>query len=156
MIRPWSRRATLEDDYDLRCSEARVAVIRLALALAVAMKVHMRIGTEGFCFGAVSGETKWSMDWDRMRLRSLLTKDEFAMIDSALGLNTDTDEKDHDTEALLSQPPSVLAHFFAGHELNEGGEVPEDEMIGSSPTFAAPPFFQKSLLTFLPTLPHRM
>ena len=34
----------------------------------------------GFCFGEIPGETKWYIDWDRTRLRSLLTRAEFVEV----------------------------------------------------------------------------
>ena len=64
---------------DKKASAIRVNMVRLVLAIAVAFKIHTRIGSEGFNFGEVDGDVKWYIDWDRCRLRGLLTRADIAV-----------------------------------------------------------------------------
>lgn len=100
------------DEYDLKGTEARVAIARYILALAVGFKLHLRVCWDGYCFGAIDGENKFKFDWDRFRMRQLLRPDEFKLVDEVLGI---CDEKADD------DPLEALAHQF-----KENQECPED------------------------------
>lgn len=69
-----------------RSSKLRVDFARLVLAYAVVLKMHTRIAYDGYCFGKITGETKWLVDWDRLRLLQLLKDDEFYAMDKCLGI----------------------------------------------------------------------
>lgn len=56
-------------------------MIRWALVLAICFQMHARLLDEGFNHGYVQREKKWLVDWDRYRMRHLLTGDEFAKLD---------------------------------------------------------------------------
>jgi len=74
-----------------RAMRVRMDLVRLVLAYAVVLKMHTRIAYEGYCFGRISGETKWLVDWDRLRLTQLLKEDEFYAIDKCIGIVDDDD-----------------------------------------------------------------
>jgi len=70
-----------------RASKVRVDLARLIIAYAVILKLHTRIAYDGYCFGEISGETKWLVDWDRLRLMQLLKEEEFWIIDESIGID---------------------------------------------------------------------
>jgi len=80
---------TREDKYDVRAREFRINIVRLSVAYGVMLKLYTRIALDGYCFGAISCETKWLIDWDRLRLRQLLKDDEFKAADACLGILED-------------------------------------------------------------------
>mmetsp|Transcript_34223 Transcript_34223/g.107382 ORF Transcript_34223/g.107382 Transcript_34223/m.107382 type:complete len:467 (+) Transcript_34223:123-1523(+) len=82
-----------EDAFDKMAREMRVDVVRLSVALAVAYKLHTRVAWDGYCFGRISREVKWYVDFDRFRLRLLLSEEEFELVDGRLGID-DPIEKD--------------------------------------------------------------
>lgn len=69
------------DIMDKIVSEERTHVIRWTLALAICFHMHARLLDEGFNHGNMSRETKWLVDWDRYRLRHLMTSEEFGKLD---------------------------------------------------------------------------
>ncbi|OLQ01432.1 hypothetical protein AK812_SmicGene15826 [Symbiodinium microadriaticum] len=71
------RRREVEDIHDARVSMARINIIRLALAFTVSVKLHTRIAYDGFIRGQISGEQKQLIDWDRLRIRGLVSRQEF-------------------------------------------------------------------------------
>ena len=74
------------DHYDEKARNYRVDVARLSVALAVAFKLHTSIALDGYCFGSIDKETKWFLDWDRLRLLQLLTEEEFEIVNQCVGL----------------------------------------------------------------------
>mmetsp|Transcript_19487 Transcript_19487/g.61122 ORF Transcript_19487/g.61122 Transcript_19487/m.61122 type:complete len:433 (+) Transcript_19487:66-1364(+) len=79
----------IEDGFDQKAHEMRVDVVRLCVALGVAFKLHTRIAHDGYCFGSISRQAKWYCDFDRLRLRQLLTEEEFKVIDGCVGIHSD-------------------------------------------------------------------
>jgi len=80
-------RCPIEDEFDIKARIARVDLMRLTIALAVSFKLHTRICLEGYCFGSISKENKWLIDYDRLRLRQLLTDMEFRIVDAYIGID---------------------------------------------------------------------
>eukprot|EP00449_Zooxanthella_nutricula_P001286 CAMPEP_0198515826 /NCGR_PEP_ID=MMETSP1462-20131121/17548_1 /TAXON_ID=1333877 /ORGANISM="Brandtodinium nutriculum, Strain RCC3387" /LENGTH=394 /DNA_ID=CAMNT_0044245333 /DNA_START=52 /DNA_END=1233 /DNA_ORIENTATION=- len=78
------RRASYDDEDDRAASAARADIVRWALALANAFLIAMRLTPAQFSQGEVSELAKWKLNFTRMRLRTLLTKEEFAALDRAL------------------------------------------------------------------------
>lgn len=76
-----------EDEDDVKAGNLRIDVVRLSLAFATMLKMYTRIGLDGYCFGVISQETKWSVDWDRFRLRQLLHEYEFLTSDACLNIH---------------------------------------------------------------------
>mmetsp|Transcript_145933 Transcript_145933/g.467823 ORF Transcript_145933/g.467823 Transcript_145933/m.467823 type:complete len:453 (-) Transcript_145933:178-1536(-) len=74
------------DKFDERAMELRVDIMRLTLASAIALRMHTHIAWDGYCFGSVDRDTKWTIDWERYRLRQLLTAEEFRLVDACVGL----------------------------------------------------------------------
>mmetsp|Transcript_133200 Transcript_133200/g.332551 ORF Transcript_133200/g.332551 Transcript_133200/m.332551 type:complete len:353 (-) Transcript_133200:15-1073(-) len=105
---PEMRDKVPEDEFDVRAREFRINVVRLTLAYTVMLKMYTRIALNGYCFGSISCEEKWALDWDRLRLRQLLREDEFQAADSCLGILDDT--TDSSLEGLAAQ--------FRGHCLD--------------------------------------
>lgn len=81
----------------------RVDLVRLCVAYAVLLKMHTRIAYDGYCFGKISGETKWLVDWDRLRLMQLLKEDEFYAIDRCIGIVDDDMRSGGTLDELLDQ-----------------------------------------------------
>jgi len=81
----------------------RVDLVRLCVAYAVLLKMHTRIAYDGYCFGRISGETKWLVDWDRLRLIQLLKEDEFYAIDRCIGIVDDDMRSGSSLDELLEQ-----------------------------------------------------
>mmetsp|Transcript_125975 Transcript_125975/g.352740 ORF Transcript_125975/g.352740 Transcript_125975/m.352740 type:complete len:470 (-) Transcript_125975:61-1470(-) len=77
------RRAGLDDIADFRTSEARADIVRWSLALAVAFRITMSLGIARST-GEVGEVTKWKLNFARMRLRALLSREEFLEVDRAL------------------------------------------------------------------------
>eukprot|EP00930_Biecheleria_cincta_P008663 TRINITY_DN110197_c0_g1_i1.p1 TRINITY_DN110197_c0_g1~~TRINITY_DN110197_c0_g1_i1.p1 ORF type:complete len:444 (+),score=53.38 TRINITY_DN110197_c0_g1_i1:120-1451(+) len=74
------------DENDMLAREVRVTATRLSIAFAVLLKSHTRLQLDGYCFGEITKDVKWDLDWDRLRLRQLLNDFEFRMVDSHLGI----------------------------------------------------------------------
>jgi hypothetical protein len=81
----------------------RVDLVRLSVAYAVILKLHSRIAYEGYCFGKISGETKWLVDWDRLRLMQLLKEEEFVAIDKCIGIIDEDARSGCTLEELIEQ-----------------------------------------------------
>lgn len=90
------------DRFDELCKEIRVDVVRMTIAIAVALRLHTLIAKDGYCFGSVDRETKWLIDWERFRLRQLLTEQEFRLVDAAVGLKDECGQRGgpHDVDPL--------------------------------------------------------
>jgi len=73
-----------EKEVDEPAHELRVELVRLALALAVCLKIHAKMAHDGYIYGSINGWTKWLIDWDRFRLKQLLNEDEFLWVDSCI------------------------------------------------------------------------
>mmetsp|Transcript_71272 Transcript_71272/g.204488 ORF Transcript_71272/g.204488 Transcript_71272/m.204488 type:complete len:456 (-) Transcript_71272:66-1433(-) len=108
-----------DDEFDQRAREFRCNLARYTIAYAVVMKLYSRIALEGYCVGRISKETKWSVDWDRLRLRQLLNEEEFRMVDDSLQIK-DEGFKKFSLAALTSAfrgrhesgPPSSWPDYF--------------------------------------------
>eukprot|EP00928_Gymnodinium_smaydae_P053585 TRINITY_DN37541_c0_g1_i1.p1 TRINITY_DN37541_c0_g1~~TRINITY_DN37541_c0_g1_i1.p1 ORF type:complete len:469 (+),score=66.84 TRINITY_DN37541_c0_g1_i1:67-1473(+) len=75
----------LEDAHDRMTRRARVDVVRLVIATGVSLQLHARMLVDGYRLGKVSRETRWHVDWDRLRLKQLLLDEEFSVLDRAVG-----------------------------------------------------------------------
>lgn len=71
---------------DDKARELRLDCIRLVIALACTFKLHTQLALEGYIFGSISAQSKWQMDWERFRLRQLLSDDEFLWVDQCLAI----------------------------------------------------------------------
>lgn len=104
-----------EDEDDLQAREVRVRTVRLSIALAIIIKTQTRLSYDGYCFGRISAETKWLVDWDRFRLRQLLTDDEFRMVDKCFGI-----------EAPEDLPHAYTLEELAAQFYNKGHKWPHE------------------------------
>lgn len=82
----------VRDDDDRRTTECRVDLVRWTLAIAVAFRMQTRLSHDGYFYGEIDEATKWKLNWDRMRLRTLLSVREFNEIDKFLRVE-DTEEE---------------------------------------------------------------
>eukprot|EP00414_Alexandrium_minutum_P000776 CAMPEP_0113818544 /NCGR_PEP_ID=MMETSP0328-20130328/293_1 /TAXON_ID=39455 /ORGANISM="Alexandrium minutum" /LENGTH=428 /DNA_ID=CAMNT_0000786479 /DNA_START=152 /DNA_END=1438 /DNA_ORIENTATION=+ /assembly_acc=CAM_ASM_000350 len=99
------RKRGFEDLDDQHTSHARTDVVRWCLALAVAFRIHMRLCGDAYYLGTMDEHSKMKLDWDRMRLRTLMNREEFLEVDRALTQYVDdlSDERQL-WEARESQP----------------------------------------------------
>mmetsp|Transcript_59426 Transcript_59426/g.173904 ORF Transcript_59426/g.173904 Transcript_59426/m.173904 type:complete len:470 (+) Transcript_59426:197-1606(+) len=108
-----------EDAFDKMAREMRVDIVRLSIALAVAYKLHTRVAHDGYCFGHITKEVKWCVDFDRFRLRLLLSGEEFGIVDGLLGV----------AEPEAVSPEELLDHlceqFRIGHDEGGSREPPD-------------------------------
>merc|ERR1712093_138560 len=104
-----------EDNHDRMAREVRVDMVRLSVALAVAIKLHTRIALSGYCFGEVSKDAKWRIDWDRLRIKQLLYDEEFDMVDKTIGLYEST---------VGRQTLKTLVNQFKGKIARNGPQEP--------------------------------
>eukprot|EP00927_Polykrikos_kofoidii_P061817 TRINITY_DN56645_c0_g1_i1.p1 TRINITY_DN56645_c0_g1~~TRINITY_DN56645_c0_g1_i1.p1 ORF type:complete len:459 (+),score=39.12 TRINITY_DN56645_c0_g1_i1:128-1504(+) len=74
------------EDYLIKARQLRVDLVRLAIAFAVTIKILARLSLDGYHLGSIDRDTKWKIDWDRFRLRQLLTEDEFRVVDNCVGI----------------------------------------------------------------------
>lgn len=100
-------RAQIEDGYDLRASMARVNTIRLVLAFVVSLKLHTRICYNGYVIGRITSEEKWIVDWYRLRLRCLVTRQEFEELNDLLPILGE----EHVTKGAACMTPQFLEEF---------------------------------------------
>jgi len=107
--------------------ELRVNIVRLAVAFAVVLKTYTRIGLDGYCFGRISKETKWCIDWDRLRLRQLLREDEFELMDRCVGIVW------AGAPAGRKSPEALAAQFHSG-ESGPPASWPESFEVSTDPT----------------------
>lgn len=84
-------------------SNVRVDLVRLTIAYAILLKMHTRIAYDGYCFGSISGDTKWQIDWDRLRLIQLLKEEEFIAIDRCIGIVDDEMRSGASLDELIDQ-----------------------------------------------------
>lgn len=97
-----------EDAFDGRAHGLRVDICRLCTAMGVALHLHTLMACEGYCFGSISAQTKWLVDWDRLRLRQLLTKEEFQLMDGTLGFTSEA------STATADPMQGLAAQFHEG------------------------------------------
>jgi len=107
----------LDDAFDQKAREVRVDTVRLIVALAVSLCLHTRICLDGYCFGSISPELRWRIDWDRLRLRQLLTEEEFRMVDKSVGFG---EEEEEEPRKVLR----ILVDQFKGSMGQQGPQEP--------------------------------
>eukprot|EP00927_Polykrikos_kofoidii_P011401 TRINITY_DN14830_c0_g1_i1.p1 TRINITY_DN14830_c0_g1~~TRINITY_DN14830_c0_g1_i1.p1 ORF type:complete len:468 (-),score=65.63 TRINITY_DN14830_c0_g1_i1:244-1647(-) len=96
----------IEDIDDVRASRMRVDFFRWALALAISLKIHMLINdsvSNAFIYGTI----KRRINWERMRLRTLMSADEFEEVDRLLHIEDLQQE-----EILFSRRYNPRPHAF--------------------------------------------
>jgi len=91
------------DKFDDKASDFRIDIVRLCVALAVSFKLHTSLALEGYCFGSISKEAKWSLDWDRLRLLELLTDEEFEVVNICIGLDDEIPTTAEDLRKQISR-----------------------------------------------------
>lgn len=72
---------TFDHQDNVICQE-RVNVIRWSLVLAISVQLHTRILEDGLTHSSMDRETKWTIDWDRYRIRHLTNEEEFKNLDN--------------------------------------------------------------------------
>merc|ERR1719327_1451834 len=97
------RRFSLEDKFDEKVREARCDIIRLCVCLAITFKMHTRICYDGYCFGEISKDTKWKIDFDRFRLRQMMPETEWALVDEHIGIM--------EPDGFVLQAEDAIEHF---------------------------------------------
>mmetsp|Transcript_90558 Transcript_90558/g.281943 ORF Transcript_90558/g.281943 Transcript_90558/m.281943 type:complete len:485 (+) Transcript_90558:114-1568(+) len=112
-------RASLEDANDIKASMARVNCIRWALAFVVSLKLHTRICHSGFLGGWVSCEEKWLVDFDRVRLRGLTTRQEFEELNDLIPIIGES----HVTRGAPTLTPELVGEVLEPPEGSMGYEV---------------------------------
>eukprot|EP00428_Durinskia_dybowskii_P056409 CAMPEP_0170318060 /NCGR_PEP_ID=MMETSP0116_2-20130129/59712_1 /TAXON_ID=400756 /ORGANISM="Durinskia baltica, Strain CSIRO CS-38" /LENGTH=437 /DNA_ID=CAMNT_0010570727 /DNA_START=84 /DNA_END=1394 /DNA_ORIENTATION=+ len=86
------RRAGLDDSFDARASQSRADIVRWSLALAIAFRMAMSLGAAQFSSGEIDEALKWRINFSRMRMRTLLSKEEFILVDKALKVEDSGEE----------------------------------------------------------------
>lgn len=108
-------RMQLEDAYDIRASMARVNSIRLVLAFVISLKLHTRICYTGFITGRLSSREKWQVDWYRLRLRCLVTRQEFEELNDLIPILGE----EHITRGAAYLTPQFLEEALEPPEFND-------------------------------------
>jgi len=89
---------------------------------------------EGYFDGSLEEDMKWRLDWDRMRLRTLMTQDEYEVVDRALQVE-DTDEE----KALLwaggLPQPHVFHQFRVPPRAVDKPDEPYSYVVSMEPTY---------------------
>jgi len=98
------RKRGLDDNDDALASVCRADLARWAVALAVGFRIHMRMCADSYIDGSLDEEAKWKLDWDRMRLRTLMTAEEYAVVDRALQIEDTDAEREVLWRGKLPQP----------------------------------------------------
>lgn len=111
-----AERLALEDQFDLKASMARVNIVRWALAFVVSLKLHTRICHSGFVGGSITAEQKWLVDFDRVRLRGLMTRAEFEQLNDLIHIFGE----EHVTRGAMVLTPDLI------EEILEQPEDPEE------------------------------
>jgi len=124
----------MTDIEDTIVSEERTHIIRLALVLAIAFKMHTRILDEGLTGGSMSAETKFCVDWDRFRIRGLLNANEFRDIDRFLKATSTEDIWD---EVSLDDDLAEAEAFFEERS-SPPREWPSEFEINMTPVMRIP------------------
>lgn len=122
------RKSCLDDADDRRAADGRTDMVRWAVALAVSFRIHMRICTAGYSFGSISKYTKWTLDFDRMRLRGLMSAAEFKRLDEHLGVHDTPEDRNFFWSAGTAQPG-----IFHKHEAHPYASVPHAFDVDSHP-----------------------
>lgn len=78
------QRQSLDDFDDHALSHVRVEFSRYCMAMAVSFALHIRLSADSHLYGRLHHSSKAALNWDRMRLRTLLTQLEFDIVDQAL------------------------------------------------------------------------
>jgi len=76
-----------EADFEQQAMQAKTDATRYILAYCVAFKLHSRIAYDGYMCGTIPWEKKMQVDYDRSRLRGLLSAEEFTIIDNMIQLD---------------------------------------------------------------------
>eukprot|EP00439_Symbiodinium_sp_Y106_P014903 s2824_g2.t1 len=119
------RRREVEDIHDARVSMARINIIRLALAFTVSVKLHTRIAYDGFIRGQISGEQKRLIDWDRLRIRGLVSRQEFEELNDLIPILR---EKHVSRGAAFLTPDMIEEILSAPREVHEVDTAPDMRM----------------------------
>lgn len=101
---------TQEDANDIRASMARVNFIRWSLAFVISLKLHTRICNDGYMSGRIDSETKRMVDLDRIRLRALMTRQEFEELNVLIPIFN---------EPHITKGASVLTHDLIEEALDQ-------------------------------------
>ncbi|CAE8619500.1 unnamed protein product [Polarella glacialis] len=109
----------LEDVNDIRASMVRVNIIRFGLAFAVSLKLHTRIGYDGYINGSVSGTQKRMIDWDRLRLRGLVSRSEFEEFNDLVPIM----HEEHVTKGAPFLTPEMMEDILASSSDRQAWEV---------------------------------
>lgn len=72
------------ESYERIAAQAKIDCTRYLLGYCTAFKLHSRIAYTGYHEGEIDEEEKEQVDFDRARLRGLLTPEEYAIIDNVL------------------------------------------------------------------------
>jgi len=121
------RKRCLDDSMDAAASQLRCEMARWSLCLAIAFRVHMRLTAEGYLWGAIDDDTKHRLNWERMRLRGLMSGDEFQAIDQALRVQ-DTGQEDAQMWSHKVARPEV---FHPGFGETRNGD--EEFLVSTEP-----------------------
>lgn len=122
-------RESLEDANDIYASMARVNVVRWAVSLAISIKLHTRLSYPGFEVGKLSAEEKWKVDYDRLRLRGLMTRQEFEDFNDLIPMH----------EEHLTKGKSVLTQQFLEEALEPPDPNSEREyLVDTTPDMRQP------------------
>lgn len=121
-------RCKIEDAYDIRASMARVNAIRLVLAFVVSLKLHTRICYNGLLTGRLTSEEKWYVDWYRLRLRCLVTRQEFEELNDLIPIIGE----EHVTRGAAYMTPQFL------EEALEPPEFDQEYLVDTTPDMRQP------------------
>jgi len=93
----------------------------------------MRLCGQGYLEGSIEEDEKWRLNWERMRIRTLLTKKEFDVVDRALKVEDTEEEHRLLWENELSQPH--IFHQFRVSPRPKGESAPYAYEMSKEPSF---------------------
>jgi len=128
------RKKGLDDNDDKLASNCRADCARWAVALAVGFRLHMRLCAEGYYDGTLEEDIKWKVDFDRMRLRTLMTEPEYATCDRALQIEDTDVEKSVLWRNGLPQP-QVFHHSDIPPRPPDKPDEPYTYAVSMEPTY---------------------
>jgi len=128
------RKRGLDDTDDQLVSVCRADLARWAVALAVGFRIHMRMCAEGYFDGSLEEDVKWKLNWDRMRLRTLMTAQEYAVVDRALQVEDTDEEKEVLWRNGLPQP-QVFHHTHLPPRAADKQDEPYSYAVSMEPTY---------------------
>lgn len=102
--------------------------------MAVGFRIHMRMCAEGYFDGSLEEDMKWRIDWDRMRLRTLMTQEEFDVVDRALQLEDTEEEKELMWQNGLPQP-QVFHQYLIPPRPRDKPDEPYTYVVSMEPTY---------------------